>query len=429
MRKKVFDITPPHTAGQANQTEMDRTNQSNSGGARLRQIVLSGITMLRKIRCGSLRGRIIGLIGLLGLIGLIYLISFEHKTEIEIWPKTEIAEFEVEAEVVVDKSNQEGFISGELLEVENSLSREFSSSGTFLKEGKAKGVIRVYNNFSQTAQVLIATTRFISNTGKLFRTPKKVVIPGMFYEEGKLVPGLVDIEVLASEPGEEYNIGPATFSIPGFAGTERYTAFYGKSFSAMTGGARTEVFRVVEKDLEEAEKVLTDKVLSDGRIDLENKIGSDFEILEEAVEQEVMEFFTFSDAGQEAETFIAQIKAKTRVIGFKKSDIVDFSRIYVETKLSENQKFKEESLEIDYSFIDPGVEEIKLNVKIKVLVYLDIDKEGLKKRLQSRNVSEIPDILKDEPGISGVRVKNRPFWARRVADDLERIEINIRVGG
>jgi len=101
-------------------------------------------------------------------------------------------------------------------------------------EYKATGIITIYNTYSSSPQTLVKTTRFVSEGGKLFRTTKTIVVPGADASSGKIVPGSTTVEVIASEPGNEYNIGPSTFSIPGFKGTPKYLAFYGESFSAFT---------------------------------------------------------------------------------------------------------------------------------------------------------------------------------------------------
>ncbi|MDP1538634.1 MAG: hypothetical protein Q8M00_01240, partial [bacterium] len=152
------------------------------------------------------------------------------KAEIELWPETEISK--LETKLTIDKEVKEPNILGKIIpaqvfQKEKTLVELFQSSGKILKEEKAEGTIRVYNTYSISPQVLIATTRFVSADGKLFRTPVMVTIPGGRYEGGKFIPGEIDIKIIADQPGSEYNIGLSVFAIPGFAGTDRYTKFYG----------------------------------------------------------------------------------------------------------------------------------------------------------------------------------------------------------
>ena len=179
--------------------------------------------------------------------------TVKSKAKIEILPKTEKQTFEVKAEICSSATKTDvskKIIPGEIITAETSVSQEFSSTGAIIKKEKAKGIIRVYNNYS-SHQTLIPS-RFFSSKGKLFWSTKRVYIPSGQY---------LDVEVVAAEPGDEYNIKPDTFALPGLAGSPRYTVVYGKSFSAMKGGEIAEKKVVSQNDLESAEKVLKEKAL------------------------------------------------------------------------------------------------------------------------------------------------------------------------
>ena len=52
---------------------------------------------------------------------------------------------------------------------------------------KARGSLTVYNEYSSSPQTLVATTRFESPEGKIFRIEKNIVVPGAKIEEGKII--------------------------------------------------------------------------------------------------------------------------------------------------------------------------------------------------------------------------------------------------
>ncbi|HUO55986.1 MAG TPA: hypothetical protein VMU27_00920, partial [Candidatus Paceibacterota bacterium] len=106
-------------------------------------------------------------------------------------------------------------------------------SGTTAAQMKASGNITVYNNYSASSIKLIANTRFETAGGLIFRTPAVVVIPG---KQGS-TPGQVEITIAADQAGEEYNIGPSRFTIPGLQATPAmYNGIYAVSTNPMTGG-------------------------------------------------------------------------------------------------------------------------------------------------------------------------------------------------
>ena len=353
------------------------------------------------------------------------------KAKIEIWPVTEIKTFETKLTVAntaakTDISNK--IIPGEIFETEKLITEEFSSSGRALKEKKAEGVIRVYNNYSTLAQTLVVTTRFVSADGKLFRSTEKVTIPGGKYEGGKLVASFVDIKVAADQAGPEYNIGPSTFSIPGFAGTDRYTKIYGKSFQDMTGGLKEEVPQVSQEDLEGAKKVLQERALKESETSLKEKISPEFILLEKAIDSEILETFSLARPKDELEKFKFQVKARSLALVFKKEDLEKFVRDFILSQIGETKKFSEKSLKLNYlpETIDLKLGKITLSLKLDTKIYSDIDQSNLKKALLGKSLAETKLFLENQPQITKVEVKSWPFpWIKNVPKDVEKIEIKL----
>jgi len=158
-----------------------------------------------------------GLILIFGA-GLFYLKN--QKIEVKIWPATQA--IEAEREITLREGVLPDFASlilpAVILETEDEETQKFSASYV-AQAKKAEGIIRVYNAHSTTPLSLTAQTRFLSEGGKLFRTPQRIIIPGKERRGGRWVPGQLDVRVVAAEPGENYNIGPSKFSLPGLAGT------------------------------------------------------------------------------------------------------------------------------------------------------------------------------------------------------------------
>src|SRR3989344_6062534 len=86
---------------------------------------------------------------------------------------------------------------------------------------KAKGTVLIYNNFSSVPQRLDIDTRLEGSNGKIYKTVKKIVVPGM----RSSAPGSVEVGIYAAAGGEEYNSGPLDFTIFGFKGTPKYSKF------------------------------------------------------------------------------------------------------------------------------------------------------------------------------------------------------------
>ncbi len=104
---------------------------------------------------------------------------------------------------------------------------------------KAQGTITIYNAYSAAPQELVATTRFLTPDGKIFRITKNVVVPGETKAaNGTLTPSSVTAPIVADQAGPDYNMGPvAKLTIPGFQNDPgREAGFYGVITASTTGG-------------------------------------------------------------------------------------------------------------------------------------------------------------------------------------------------
>ena len=365
------------------------------------------------------------------VLGFVFLLSFRFsKAEIKIWPEAETRNFRTK--ITVDKTAENpdfknNILPGKIFEVEKTVSEEFLASGKILK--KAEGIIRLYNNFSSQNENWLAGTRFVSADGKLFKSKDKIAVPGTQIKNGKMIPSFVDVPVIAAEGGADYNIGPSKFSIVAFRGTPRYTKFYGESSETMKGGG--EAPQVKKEDLENAEKILTEKAKIESEKDLEDKIPTEFLFLKENFETKILEKFSLAQVGIETEKFNFQVKANCTTISFLKADINNFAAEYILSQIPKDKKFFAQSLKIEYSpeksfSSESGKTILSLNFSAKI--YSEIDLNSLKKGLAGKSLAETKTFLENQPDILRTEVRISPFWIRNVPKGLEKIEIEISSG-
>lgn len=371
------------------------------------------------------------------VLSLIFLFSYffiETNADVEIWLDSKISNFKTTLEInteILENDNFNNIIKGDIIEAEGFASKEFSSTGKLLKEKKSYGIIRVYNNYSTIPQPLIATTRFISAEGKLFRTPKRIVIPGASYDKkGKLIPGFIDIEVIADEPGPEYNIGSTTFSIPGFSGTKKYYSFYGKSFESTTGGEIKEVSQITKEDIKKSEKALMEIAEQKSINSLESKVSSGLIVLKDAKETEIIDISSSATEGQELETFVSSIKVKTKTFVFEKKDLEDFTKSFVFKQISQYEKFQEEQLETQYYIekVDFKKGKVILRLEISAKIYSLINENEIIKLIKEKNPDQAKkEILEKFYNIKKVKIKLFPFWAKNSPKESKKIKISQKV--
>jgi len=183
-------------------------------------------------------------------------ISIFSNTVIKITPKQETVSVDTIVSGLILKT----------MEIETEKTRSVRATGSKNIEKSASGQIVVYNTYSPQTQTLVKNTRFETLDGKIYRIESAISIPGTKWQNGKLVPGSLEVTVYADKPGEEYNIGYTDFTIPGFKGTARYEKFYARSKTPMAGGAIGIIPIIPEGDFEntkkEMEEILKKELLS-----------------------------------------------------------------------------------------------------------------------------------------------------------------------
>ncbi len=432
MRKKVVDIFYP------------KESEKKEAIQELKKEPSFVSTKIEYRTPGSSAPRKILIFGL-GILILAFVFCFFtlSKANIEIWPETD--SLFLKTELIIDGAQNEAnfqnkVIPGKIFEKEQTVNENFPASGKTLKEGKAEGTVRVYNTYSTASQVFVAGTRFVSSDGRVFRTPVRVTIPGGYYEKGKLIAGEVDIKVVAEAAGPEYNIGPTTFSIPGLAGTEKYTKFYAESSEQFKGGFSQGLSQVTKEDLEKAKDTLTKKAKEECEASIKSElqsaeISSEFNFLEKAVQTEIVETFSLAQVGDTVENFNYQVKAKTKTLLFSKEELKNFAEEFIKSQISGKEeeglqkRLYEESLEVTFvpETINLNSNKILLSLGISAKIYSDIDLANFKNNLKGKSSLETKLFLESQPGVVKIEVELWPFWVRKVPENLDEINLQLRV--
>jgi len=416
MPKKFFDIIPPEKVTESLSVKSDSVTLERVGsGVKKNKYFLKTFIFL------------ISFLIIIGIIG----VFFFSKLEIEIWPKTDVIAFE---EIIIIDLNKENLdeknnvISGIIISDEKVVSQEFLASGKAIKEQKARGIIKIYNAYSTSSRTLIPS-RFVSADGKLFWSLKKVTLPGAKYEKGKLVPSEIDVEVEASESGEEYNIEPTTFALPALAGTALYTSIYGRSFSPMTGGFKGEVAQITQNDLNSAEIILIDNLKRDNKELLKTSASSDLILLDDTIEQEILEIKSSHEAEAKTERFNLEAKIRSQGLAFKKSDINSFIENNINLNIGEGKKIQEGTLEINYLLkeIDLEAGKMILSLNVKAKVYTDIDLNNIKKAILGKSVKEAELFLNGLPEITNIKFNSWPLAKKDITEDINKLEVKLNL--
>lgn len=351
-------------------------------------------------------------------------------TEIVISPKTE--EVSLDLSVVgsraisqIDESLNK--IPLQEIEVEKTGEREFQATGEKQISEKATGEITIYNEYSSDPQPLLVRTRFESPEGKIFRTTEAITVPGAKIQEGKIVSSSIEVEVIADQPGDSYNIGPADFTIPGFKGSPKFASFYGKSESNMEGGYVGKVKVVSPEDLEQAEASLTQEVKNEAKQAFQDQIPTDLKVIEEELKEEVEKISASKSEGDEAESFTLEIKATVKAFLYKEEDLKNLVDLNIASQISDDKVVLSETQQIkmDDLTVDWDKQEVAFSLSVKEEVAWKIDTQSLKEDLAGLNELDVRGYLGSLDEIKEAKVSFWPFWVKRVPSQEKKIKIVI----
>lgn len=414
--KKVRDIRPPV------RTKVQKLEETTP--------VISAVQYTPKRGSRRPLSLLLFMFVVVGVAGVLTLHFFFAKAYISVWPYTrEVMQQErVTVHAGIEQIDMEQkAIPALLISEEKSLKRLFSATGTSTEQGRAKGVIRVMNGFSIFQQKLKIQTRFLSQDGKLFRSIDAVVVPAGHMEDGKMVEGFLDVEVVAAESGEEYNIGPSNFSLPGLFGNPAYTTITGKSSEPMTGGSKTQISVVTEADLNAARDGLVAELRKEVREALENKVPAGMVLLEEAVDLQVVQAFSPIKAGASLDSFNFSAKVQGTATVFSKTDAESIAKAVLSNLSQEGEKIAEQSVQIGYENVEMNMSahSLSFDMKASSLFYKEIDPVELKARLGGVKKEEASLSLSQNPNLQKAEVFLFPFWLISLPQDPNAIEITV----
>ena len=352
--------------------------------------------------------------------------------EVNITPKTEIITFDLLVVGSSDISEIDAILNKipiQYVEVTKTKSREFATTGEEEINTRASGEITIYNEYSSDDQTLLDRTRFESSSGKTFRILQSITVPGAKIEEGKIIPSSLKVEVVADQPGDEYNIGPDDFIIPGFRGSPKFAGFYGKSSDSMSNGYVGMAKVILAEDLEKAENTLVDELKEEVRKSLEEQIPTDLKVVENGLKEEIVDVSSDVKRGERADKFTLEVTTTMKALLFKEENLKNLVDLNLISMISDNKIPVDDTQKISWQtpVIDWSKKEASFNLNIEEKIAWGIDIQSIKENLVGQNEVEVRSYLADQSGIERARVSFWPFWVKKIPNQEKKIKVNIEL--
>jgi len=288
----------------------------------------------------------------------------------------------------------------------------------------ATGTVIIYNTFSTKSQTLLIDTRLEGSNGKIYKTNKRVIVPGMSSDNQ---PGKVEVGIYGDSPGKEYNSTPLDFKIFGFKGTPKYEKFYARSKGDITGGTTGSFYSITTEQKDQAlvylKNTLRDKLLKK----VSEQIPKGFVLFDEAISLDINDqnVQSFSD------TSLVPVTVKGTLYGL----------LFNETKLT--KKIAEDIL-TNYDDSDVYITNIK-NLTLTIankenLIFSDVknidftlkgstkivwrfDVEKFSKELLGKKKKDFNSIISKYPNVVSSNLALKPFWRMSLPDKLDKIKV------
>ena len=288
---------------------------------------------------------------------------------------------------------------------------------------KATGVLTIYNAYSSAAQSLVATTRFVTPDGKIFRLANSVIVPGAKITNGQIVPSSINAQVVADQAGPNYNVGPvAKLTVPGFANSPKFQGFYGALTSSTAGGFTGQRAVPTANDITAAKAKMTSLLQSDLQNSLTGTYPNNFIILPGASAVQITKLTVNTTTDQNG-NFSVFGEATLSAIGFDQTAFKSFLLSLAQTT-EQNSSFS--SFTPQYSNVTPDFTNGRLNFTINAQGSLEpaFASSTFDGTISGKSIAEARTAIASLPQLQNGTISVWPSWLWNIPTDPKKIELS-----
>jgi len=287
---------------------------------------------------------------------------------------------------------------------------------------KATGIVIIYNTYSPSSQPLAIDTRLEGSNGKIYKTEKKLTVPGMASDG---TPGAIEVGIYASEPGEAYNSEPLDFKILGFKGTPKYSKFYARSKDNLTGG------------FEGKSSIVSDEEKAKATIELESRLKD--KLFKKASDQLPAGFLLFKNASSFTNENVffsttdgvttANLKGSLTGILFEENKLTKKIAENVIPKYDGGEVYIPDIHGLNFSLTNKDTtslidtQGITFNLSGPVDMVWRVDEAELANDFLGQKKKDFNQILSTYISIDSAQVTLNPFWKRSFPEKTKDIHI------
>ncbi len=350
------------------------------------------------------------------------------KTKISISLKRETWKFEDVISASKDQNQTDAakrLLAAEVFPIRKNFSFPFPATGKKNAAKKASATIKIWNEFSAAPQTLIATTRFLTPDGKIFRLEKTTVVPGAKIENKMIVPSSVEAVAYADEAGTQYNIGPFDrLTIPGLKGSPKYEKFYGETESVAKGGFIGETAYPTSEDIKTAKAKAADELEKNIQFLISSQLPGDVKVLPAAKQFSVLKQEVNTDVDDQG-NFTVYTDAEISALGFKESDLLDLMTGLAVTDLKFGKTMKNYSLEYKEGNFNAKKGEITFKIYYSADYVPEFDVQKFKESAFGKKEKDLRLAIYNLPEVDKASVSFWPLWVKAVPRNPEKVSVSV----
>ena len=294
---------------------------------------------------------------------------------------------------------------------------QFEPNGSRAVEGRANGKVTIVNK-SRKDQPLVATTRFLSPDGVLFRLQSDVVV-----KAGTEVTATLQ----ADQPGKSGEIGPTTFTIPGLAASLQKD-IYGVSSVPMVGGL--EYVRVLtQEDVDGAIEGVVGDISKEAAALFASLVPQQYKDQSRlSADNPVVAVDTA--VGAEVGAFTITVSQYVSGVYYDADALVALARNALEHRVPLGYRITEISQDSLAITIDKANEETgDADVTVNISGQARVSEEAPlfeRERFLGRSADEVQKILLSSGDVSEVSVTFMPFWLKRIPTLADHVRVEVK---
>lgn len=366
-------------------------------------------------------------VGVVSILFVFFLFSvLFSETTVTVYPET--VDISINETYAAANDNSGDSVPFSVVTVTDTIEVNATTTGTEYREAAASGDITVYNDYTTESIQLVANTRFQTSDGLIYRVREPVTVPG---QSSAGDPGTVTVTVYADQPGREYNVSNARFSIPGFAGTEFETDVYAQSAGSISGGIANEVPIVSTSTQQALESDVGDQLRSQLTSAVMQDIPDGFILYDEAV------FFSSSlgtaDATTSEDTLLT-VEGELDAVVFDARQLSSFLATNYSDDISSQSDVRIQDLEnFEFSinnrdsFTPSEGASFEFSLQGDSQIVWQYDERALVRDLRGLQKDRLNEVLVNYESIQRAEVVTRPFWKQNLPDDAAEIGIQTAI--